>query len=146
MVRSRTRTSPTWLVNQDEQLFSLGHASARCVVLRPPHYLFPPSVLIRALSRSSPYRSRVVRCVCETTQATNLTTTLTMCCVQHAAFGIFLEENVFAVARNFSDCFSSSTKSTILSIDDSLFIVCSVLFCLVVYCFVRFCYIWFGFV
>ena len=59
-------------------------------------------------------------CVCETTQARHLTTTLTSCCVQHVAVGILLGENVFAVARNFSDCFLSLTKSTILSIDDSL--------------------------
>ena len=97
--------------------------------MRPLVVLFsdPHTTFSRPLYSSVAYRGPVLiaaeSCgVCETTEATHLTTTLTMCCVQHAAVGIFLGENVFAVARNFSDCFLSSTKITILSIDDSLFL------------------------
>ena len=95
--------------------------------MRPLVVLFsdPHNTFSRPLYSSVPYRGQVLiaaeSCgVCETTQTTHLTTTLTMFYVQHGAVGIFLGENVFAVARNYSDCFSSSTKSTILSIDDSL--------------------------
>ena len=98
--------------------------------MRPLVVLFsdPHTTFSRPLYSSVPCRGPVLiaaeSCgVCGTTQATRLTTTLTMCCVQHAAVGIFLGDNVFAVARNFSDCFLSSTKSTILSIDDSLFLM-----------------------
>ena len=96
--------------------------------MRPMVVLFsdPHTTFSRPLYSSVPYRGPVLiateSCgVCGTTQATHLTTTLTMCCVHYADVGIFLGENVLAVARNFSDCFSSSTKSTILSINDSLF-------------------------